>query len=165
MSEDIVEWVSDELHDLLGLSDRYTAEYLIGLAKKASSSTSFLKQLQDTGAITINNDVNSFATQLWDRVPHRTAVEKPARVKEREAILQRQKNKRYQLLMDSDEEDTIKKRRNSTSRNPQGVLVESSCLLCYLNSSVVFSSLVNLLICLKYIYYINYLCNLHPSIY
>ena len=28
--------------------------------------------------------INSFATQLWDRVPHRTAVEKPARVKERE---------------------------------------------------------------------------------
>ena len=54
------------------------------------------------------------ATQLWDRVyvPHRTAVEKPARVKEREAILQQQRNKRYQLLMDSDEEeDTIKKRR------------------------------------------------------
>ena len=96
----------------------------MGLAKKASSSTSFLKQLQDTGAITINND----ATQLWDRVPHRTTVEKPARVKEREAILQRQRNKRYQLLMDSDEEeDTIKKRRNSTSRTPQGVLVESSC--------------------------------------
>ena len=125
MSEDIVDWVSDELHDLLGLSDRYTAEYLIGLAKKASSSTSYLKQLQDTGAITINDDINRFATQLWDRVPHRIAVEKPARVKEREAILQRQRNKRYQLLMDSDEEeDTIKKRRNSTSRNPQGVSVD-----------------------------------------
>ena len=148
MSEDIVEWVSDELHDLLGLSDRYTAEYLIGLAKKASSLTSFLKQLQDTETITINDDINRFATQLWDRVPHRTTVEKPARVKEREAILQRQRNKRYQLLMDSDEEeDTIKKRRNSTGRTPRGVLVESSCLLCYLNSSVIFSSLLHNFIC------------------
>ena len=115
-THNVVEWVSDELHDLLGLSDRYTAEYLTGLAKKASSLTSFLKQLQDTGAITINDDVNSFAT-LWDKVPHRTAVEKPAKVKEREAILQRQRNKRYQLLMDSDEEeDTIKR-----SSHTQGV--------------------------------------------
>ena len=52
------------LHELLGLSDRYTAEFLVGLARKASSSESYLQQLENTGAITINDDVRSFASQL-----------------------------------------------------------------------------------------------------
>ena len=45
-----------------------------------------------------------------------------ARVKESEAILQRQKKQEISTLNGSDEEeDTIKKRRNSTSHTPQGV--------------------------------------------
>ena len=59
-----VEWVSDELYDILGLSDHYTGEFLVGLAKKTSSSDIFLSQLQDTGAITINDSVRDFASQL-----------------------------------------------------------------------------------------------------
>ena len=101
---EVVEWVSDRLHELLGLSDRYTAEFLVGLARKAPSPESYLQQLESTGAITVNDDVRSFAGQLWSRVPHRAAVEKPARAKEREMLLQRQRNKAYQLLSD-DEED------------------------------------------------------------
>ena len=46
MSE-LVDWVSDSLHDILGLSDTYTAEFLVGLAKKCSSSEAFLKKLKD----------------------------------------------------------------------------------------------------------------------
>ena len=60
---DTVEWVSDQLYDILGLSDHYTAEFLVGLAK-TSSSDIFLSQLQDTGAITINDSVRDFASQL-----------------------------------------------------------------------------------------------------
>ena len=120
---EVVEWVSDRLHELLGLSDRYTAEFLVGLARKASSSESYLQQLENTGAIAINDDVRSFASQLWARVPHRAAVEKPARAREREVILQRQRNKAYQLLSD-DEEDV--KTTVSTARSEKGTCSEAS---------------------------------------
>ena len=98
---EVVEWVSDRLHELLGLSDRYTAEFLVGLARKASSPVAYLQQLENTGAITVNDEVRSFATQ----VPHKAAVEKPARARERELVLQRQRNKAYQLLSDEEEEE------------------------------------------------------------
>ena len=101
----MVEWVSDQLHELLGLSDRYTAEYFVGLARKAASPESYLQQLKKTGAITVNDAVSSFAGQLWNRVPHKAPVEKPARARERELILQRQRNKAYQLLSDDEDED------------------------------------------------------------
>ena len=124
-ADSVIDWVSDELHDILGLSDRYTAEYFVGLAKKASSSESFIKQLQSTGAVTVNEAVSQFADKLWSRVPHKTVSEKPARAREREAILQREKNKRYQLVLDgSDEEDEQrKKRRNSSTSDRQGMCV------------------------------------------
>ena len=112
--EDVVQWVGDELHDLLGLSDRYIAEYLVGLAKKASSSDGLIADLNDTGAITVNDNVISFAEKLWNKVPHKTVVEKPARAKEREARMQHQKNKSYQLLSDSDDETYVKMRKRST---------------------------------------------------
>ena len=101
----MVEWVSDQLHELLGLSDRYTAEYFVGLARKAASPESYLQQLKKTGAITVNEAVSSFAGQLWNRVPHKAPAEKPARARERELILQRQRNKAYQLLSDDEDED------------------------------------------------------------
>ena len=118
---DTVEWVSDQLYDILGLSDHYTAEFLVGLAKKTSSTDIFLSQLQDTGAITINDSVRDFASQLWQRVPHKTTTEKPARAKEREAILQNQKNKSYQFLLEpEDDEDTTQTNRRASISGRQG---------------------------------------------
>ena len=108
---DVVQWVSDQLHELLGLSDRYTAEFLVSLARKAPSSAAYLQQLNDTGAITVNEEVSSFATQLWDRVPHRAAMEKPARAREREMIQQRQRNKAYQLLSDEEDQQILQETR------------------------------------------------------
>lgn len=116
MADGITDWVSDQLHDILGLSDRYTAEYFVGLARKAPSHESFVKQLQKTGAVTVNEAIHKFSLELWDRVPHQKMIEKPARVKEREALMQREKNKRYQMIMDdSDEEETSSKRKRRPS--------------------------------------------------
>lgn len=104
----IVEWVSDRLHDILGLSDRYTAEFLVGLAKKSSSADGFLRKLKDTGAIAINETVSSFAVELWNKVPHKKVdTYKASRDKEKAALVQQQKNKSYRLL--SDEEDEPEK--------------------------------------------------------
>ena len=59
-----MDWVSDELHDILGLSDRYIAEYLVGLARKASSTQNLITKLENTGAITVNEEVRQFYHQL-----------------------------------------------------------------------------------------------------
>ena len=124
----MVEWVSDQLHELLGLSDRYTAEYFVGLARKAASPESYLQQLKKTGAITVNDAVSSFAGQLWNRVPHKAPVEKPARARERELILQRQRNKAYQLLSDDEDEDLrITAAAAAVSRGKQGYSLYIYC--------------------------------------
>ncbi len=100
-------WVSDRLYDLLGLSDSYTAEFLVGTAKKCNSEQSFLKKLKDTGAIKVNDSIVSFASELWNKVPHKSEDRYAAsREKEKTAILQYKKNKTYSLVSDDDDELT-----------------------------------------------------------
>ena len=55
---DTVEWVSDQLYDILGLSDHYTAEFLVGLVKKTSSSDDSVRDFasQLIGSIYYNNN-------------------------------------------------------------------------------------------------------------
>ncbi|CAN9501670.1 unnamed protein product [Ophioblennius macclurei] len=98
------QWVNDRLHDILGLSDRYVSQFMIGIARKASSPEDFLFRLQDTGTIDINPSVTAFATELYGKVPRKQIVEKPSRALEREAIEMDRKNRTYTLLEDSEEE-------------------------------------------------------------
>jgi len=61
-------WVNDNLHDILGISDRFIAQYLIGLAEKASSPEEYLHKLQETGTIDIDENVTVFSKELWNKV-------------------------------------------------------------------------------------------------
>jgi len=65
---DLEQWVKDRLHDILGLSDKYVAQFIIGTAKKSSSSQDFVSRLQQTGTIDINQTVISFAQELYGKV-------------------------------------------------------------------------------------------------
>ena len=105
MSDGTVSWVSDQLHELLGHSDRLTAEFLVGLAKKAQSPEAYVRKLQDTRTLTVNQSVRSFAAELWGRVPHKQATEKPARAREREILQQQAWNRSYKLLSDSEDDE------------------------------------------------------------
>ena len=105
MSDSTVSWVSDQLHELLGHSDRLTAEFLVGLAKKAQSLEAYVRKLQDTRALTVNQSVRSFAAELWGRVPHKQVTEKPARAREREILQQQARNRSYKLLSDSEDDE------------------------------------------------------------
>ena len=101
-----MDWVSDRLHEILGLSDTYTAEFLIGTAKKCSSKEGFLKKLKETGTLSMTDSIVSFASELWSKVPHKRIEQYLAtREKEKAAVLQQQKNKSYRLV--SDEEDDM----------------------------------------------------------
>lgn len=62
------QWVSDRLHDILGLSDRYVSQFMIGTARKALSAQDFVTRLEQTGTIDINQSVIAFAEELFDKV-------------------------------------------------------------------------------------------------
>ncbi len=62
------QWVNDRLHDILGLSDRYVSQFMIGTARKASSSQDFVARLEQTGTIDIDQSVIAFAQELFDKV-------------------------------------------------------------------------------------------------
>lgn len=117
MATGLKDWVSDKLYDLLGLSDSYTADFLIGTAKKCNSEQLFFKKLSDTGALKVNDSVVSFASELWSKVPHKNVDRYVAsREKEKAAVLQYQKNKTYSLLSD-DEDDTSSVQQRSKSKH------------------------------------------------
>lgn len=62
------QWVNDRLHDILGLSDRYVSQFMIGIARKSSSPEDFVSRLEQTGTIDIDQTVASFAKELFDKV-------------------------------------------------------------------------------------------------
>ncbi|XP_059194859.1 pre-mRNA-splicing factor ATP-dependent RNA helicase DHX16 [Centropristis striata] len=96
------QWVNDRLHDILGLSDRYVSQFMIGTARKASSPQDFVTRLEQTGTIDIEPSVVAFAEELFDKIPRKQVVEKPSRAMEREAIEMDRRNRTYTLLEDSD---------------------------------------------------------------
>ncbi|XP_070293400.1 pre-mRNA-splicing factor ATP-dependent RNA helicase DHX16-like isoform X2 [Salvelinus sp. IW2-2015] len=96
------QWVSDSLHDILGLSDRYVAQFMIGSARKSSSAQGFVAHLKSTGTIDINQRVIAFAQELYEKIPRKQVVEKPARAIERHVMEIERKNRNYTLLSDSE---------------------------------------------------------------
>lgn len=95
-------WVQDELHAVLGLSERHVAQFLIGTARRCSSAEEFVQRLRDTDTLDLGGPARDFALRLWSKVPRAAVVEKPARAAEREARALLEKNRSYQLLEDSE---------------------------------------------------------------
>lgn len=103
MSE-LTTWVSDKLHDVLGFSDKYTVEYLIGLAKNSASPESLVQRVSE--GLNVDNRMASFAAELWSKMPRKTLpAEHPYRAKERALIEQRQRFTGYSLVSDDDEDE------------------------------------------------------------
>ncbi|KAM3613919.1 uncharacterized protein V6R79_007063 [Siganus canaliculatus] len=112
------QWVNDRLHDILGLSDRYVSQFMIGTARKASSSQDFVMRLEQTGTIDIDQNVIAFAQELFDKIPRKQVVEKPSRAMEREAIEMDRKNRTYTLLEDSDSDgDTVREKEKGKKKS------------------------------------------------
>ncbi|XP_078272456.1 pre-mRNA-splicing factor ATP-dependent RNA helicase DHX16 [Rhinoraja longicauda] len=95
------QWVNDQLHELLGLSDRHVAQFLVGTARRSGSAVDLVQRLQDTATIDITPAVRVFATELWDKIPRERLEEKASRVAERAALALQQRNRTYTLLEDS----------------------------------------------------------------
>uniref|UniRef100_A0AAR2LJC6 RNA helicase n=1 Tax=Pygocentrus nattereri TaxID=42514 RepID=A0AAR2LJC6_PYGNA len=111
------QWVSDQLHDILGLSDRYVAQFMIGLVRKSSGPQDFVARLQQTGTIDIDQRVTAFAQELYNKVPKKQVVEKPARAIERQAIEMERKNQTYTILEDSDSDGEAVREKRKEKKN------------------------------------------------
>lgn len=96
-------WVSDKLHDALGMSDRNIVHYLIGLGKKTDNVDRYIKELD--AVLGDEGNFQSVATDIWNRIPRKTKKESVNRVKEREAIAEEAVNKTYKMLSDTDDDD------------------------------------------------------------
>lgn len=60
--------MNDQLHDILGLSDKYVAQFMIGLARRSSGPQDFVSRLRETGTIDIDQRVVAFAEELYNKV-------------------------------------------------------------------------------------------------
>lgn len=61
-------WVQDELHAVLGLSERHVAQFLIGTARRCGSAEEFLQRLRDTDTLDLGGPARDFALRLWSKV-------------------------------------------------------------------------------------------------
>ena len=113
---DLTTWVSDKLHDVLGFSDKYTVEYLIGLARNSASPESLVQRVSE--GLNVDNKMASFAAELWSKLPHKVQpAERPYRARERALIEQRQKFTGYSLVSDEDEDEEQLTRNNESKKD------------------------------------------------
>lgn len=96
-------WVSDKLISLLGYSQATVVQYVIGLAKRATSPADILGELENLG-LSSSSDTRAFAEEIFSRVPHRTAGVNLYLQREIEAATLARKQKTYTLL-DADDGD------------------------------------------------------------
>ena len=102
-------WVSDQLIEILDFSDRYTSQFLTSLAHKSGTVSELVEKVRSTDTIDVTNSrVVTFLTELWGKIPRaapKVNVERIAAKQHEQAMLAMiEKNKRYKLLEDSDEE-------------------------------------------------------------
>lgn len=99
-------WVDDQLHDILGLSEKYLTQYMIGLCKKSTSVDNFIANLRSTGTVDVNQKLISFASELYSRVPHKTVAISASKASEYKALSDQKKQSAYTLV--SSDEDAVK---------------------------------------------------------
>ena len=98
-------WVDDQLHEVLGLSDKYVSQFLIELAQRSGSADQLLDRIRDTGTIDVDERVAAFARQLHGRVPRAAAAPPPQRAREAALAELYRKNQQYRLVSEDEEDD------------------------------------------------------------
>ena len=106
----MTQWVNDELHEILGLSDKYVAQFLVGLARKANSPDDFLRRIRETETVDVNDAVQAFAGTLYHKIPRKAATPTSgAKAAPSASVLKQwelqKKNETYQMLEDTDEDE------------------------------------------------------------
>lgn len=97
-------WVSDALMSLLGYSKPAVVQYVISIAKKASSPSKLVSTLVDLG-LSSSGETEAFAQKIFSRVEHKTPGPNLYRQRKREAALLVKKQKTYTILEGDDDDD------------------------------------------------------------
>jgi len=101
-------YVSDKLHETLGMSDKNVVHYLIGLGRKTDNVEKYIKELE-----TVLGDEGNFqgvATEIWSRIPRKQKAEKRKKKKEDNKTKKRENSS-------GDEDDDKKRRRDLKERD------------------------------------------------
>ena len=62
------QWVGDRLHDILGISDKYIAQFFVALAAKSGSPDDFVDRLKSTHTVDVDQTLANFAKELFSKV-------------------------------------------------------------------------------------------------
>lgn len=100
-------WVSDKLHENMGLSDRHAVDYLINLAKKTDNVQKYVANLSDV--LGDGHDFENAAMEIWHKIPRKEKVQHINRIKEQIAIEEQKRNASYKMLSDSEDEVPVLK--------------------------------------------------------
>eukprot|EP00038_Savillea_parva_P019455 m.27593 g.27593 ORF g.27593 m.27593 type:complete len:1068 (-) comp4427_c0_seq1:179-3382(-) len=124
---DVNRWVSDQLHSIVGYSDKVVAQYIIAAAKKSTSPEALLFSLSSSGTIESNSATRAFTAQLWDKIgkrgPQKSQQKVAARAEARAAVAFQQKQESYRLLDDPEDEEPVKKdKRKKHARRREDML-------------------------------------------
>lgn len=117
---DIVSWVSDRLHEIIGLSDKQVAEYITELARKSVSLTELTNKLRRTGTITMTKSVEVFAAELWNKFPREEAQFS------NRSVDTKQEKKVYKLILDDPLEEAIESHTGLRGKKSRNIRLQKS---------------------------------------
>jgi len=108
-------------HELVGISDKSIAEFILGLCSHSKSPADFIQKIKDTDCIDINDQVSLFATELYGKIPREMSAGEKKRMenrrREEEAINQRKKNKEFKMVdFEEEEELSIKPKKKKKKK-------------------------------------------------
>src|SRR5690242_13337941 len=92
-------WVSDNLHDIVGYTDGVVVEYVLGVARTATSEKGLLEKLAEFD-VPVTDKTRAFARTLLQKLPGRTAAtaRRGPSEADRQALALLKKNAAYQLV-------------------------------------------------------------------
>ena len=120
---DQLTYVSDKLHELVGISDRSIAEFILGLCTQSKTPADFIDKIKATGCIDINDKVSLFATDLFGRVPRELSAGEKKRAenrrKEEQALMEQKKNKGFKMVDFEEDELSIKPKKKKSKKKKE----------------------------------------------
>eukprot|EP00124_Ichthyophonus_hoferi_P004799 Ihof_evm1s581 gene=Ihof_evmTU1s581 len=117
-------WVGDQLYELVGMQEKMVVQFLLGVAKDAKTADDLIATLIDTDTLPNTPSARSFATELYQRVPHQSnsvsESKLAARQSEKKVKDVYEKNTKYALLMDdAEEEDEGERKRRKKEKKKE----------------------------------------------
>ena len=111
-SDSLKTWVSDQLMSMLGYSQPTLVQYVIALAKQATSTGGLVNKLSvECGSLSSSSDtLHGFAEEIFTRVPRKDSGVTLYQKREMEAAMLARKQRTYAVLLDDDDEEDEKRR-------------------------------------------------------